>query len=719
MTSRSHAQKTNGAERASKSQSKSPADAATSNGAATKPGTGSKAKRNPAHAQLHHNGGTTPVERVLALQGDFDREGDGWLALCPAHADSKPSLRISEGDDGRALLTCRANCPTDKIIGKIGLTLAELFPAMPTKAKPKKRAVQAPKARPATVRKSKVKELSANEITEATRAAKSLFPKSSFGKFKLSALHPYRRADGSVWCWRWRFEHPTEDKEIGPFHFDGSQWVAREPKAPRAGKPLYRLPEALASDGPVFVVEGEKCADALAALGIVATTSGSSSTAKGADWNSLAGREIRIWPDNDDAGDRYAAEVAAKLEDLGCAVSLIDVQALHLPNKGDDAVDWLAANRKATAADVLNLPTIAPELDDGPAVQLVCVADIEPKAVQWLWKGWLARGMLHILAGDGGTGKTTAMLTVAAAITKGGKLPDGSTSPVGNVLIWTGEDDVERVLVPRLIEAGADRRRVFVIRGVRDDEGSRPFDPSTDMRALEWQAERIGNVALVLVDPIVNAVAGDSHKNAEVRRGLQPLVDLGSRLQAAVVGITHFAKNTDGRKTTDRIIGSVAYSNLSRVAMATVKGRSGECRIVRCKSNIGPDGDGFTYSIDIVQHEYGSESSDVSRIVWGAPLYGYASELLDQVEAKKLAKDEAADWLSTRLADGPMAQKDLAEQAKADGVAWRTVERAKESLGVMAYPARSQGKGRGNGRWMWELPRSRGVAERKTMARVK
>ncbi|MCI4567213.1 AAA family ATPase [Lysobacter sp. CFH 32150] len=713
MTSRSHAQRTKGAERAPKSQSKSPADAATSNGAATKPGKGSNAKRNPARAQLHHNGDATPVERVLARLGDFDREGDGWLALCPAHNDSKPSLRISEGDDGRALLTCRANCATDRIIAKLGITLADLFPATPTKSKPKKRTVQAPKPR-ATRKPKAVKEINADEHTEAMREAKRLFPKSSFAGYKLAALYPYRRADGSVWCWRWRFEHAAEDKEIGPFHFDGGQWVAKEPKPPRAGKPLYRLPELLASDGPIIVVEGEKCADALAALGIVATTSGSSSTAKSADWSPLAGREVRIWPDNDDAGDRYAAEVAAKLADLGCDLSLIDVQALDLPNKGDDAADWLTKHRKVKAADVLALPTVEPETDeDAPTVQLICAADIQPKSIQWLWKGWLARGMLHILAGDGGTGKTTAMLSVAAAITKGGKLPDGSTAPVGNVLIWTGEDDVERVLVPRLAEAGADRRRVFVIRGVDDGEGSRPFDPSADMRALELQAGRIGNVAMVLVDPIVNAVTGDSHKNAEVRRGLQPLVDLGSKLQAAIVGITHFAKNTEGRKTTDRIIGSVAYTNFSRVALATVKGRGGECRLVRCKSNIGPDGDGFSYSIDIVQREYDGESNDVSRIEWGAPLYGYASELLDQVEAKKLARDEAADWLSTRLADGPVAQKDLAEQAKADGVAWRTVERAKETLSVMAYPERSQGKGRGNGRWMWELPRSRGVTERR------
>lgn len=716
MTFRSRTPK-NGAERAPTSQSKSPASARTLNGAGSaKPGKGSKSKPTPTRKQSHHNGEPpTPIRHVLGKLEDFTREGEGWLALCPAHADSKPSLRISQGDDGRALITCRVGCPTEKIVGKLGITLADLYPAAGA-SPPARHKAQAPKSRSTAVRSTKAApDIGADELAEATRAAKQLFPRSSFGKFKLAAVYPYRREDGSVWCWRWRFEHASEDKEIGPFHFDGRQWVAKEPKAPRAGKPLYRLPELIASDGPVFVVEGEKCADALAALGVVATTSGSSSTAKGADWSPLAGREVRVWPDNDDAGDRYAAEVAAKLEALGCDVSLVDVASLDLPNKGDDAADWLQANPKAKARDVLRLPTSSAEGDSGPTVTLTCAADIEPQPIDWLWKGWLARGMLHMLAGDGGTGKTTAALSIAAAVSTGGRLPDGAIAPIGNVLIWTGEDDVARVLVPRLLEAGANLRRVFIVQGVHDeDAGSRPFDPATDMRALEAQAERIGNVALVLVDPIVNAVAGDSHKNAEVRRGLQPLVDLGSKLQAAIIGITHFAKNTEGRKTTDRIIGSVAYSNLSRLAMVTVKAKGGECRLVRCKSNIGPDGDGFAYSINIVEREFGGQAAEVSRIDWGLPLFGYARELLDEVESKKMAKDEASDWLSTRLADGPKAQKDLAEMAKADGIAWRTVERAKESLGVMAYPERSKGKGRGNGRWMWELPRSRGVAQRTT-----
>src|SRR3546814_11356589 len=74
------------------------------------------------------------------------------------------------------------------------------------------------------------------------------------------------------------------------------------------------------------------------------------------------------------------------------------------------------------------------------SVQLISAAEIKPKAIDWLWPGYLAGGMLSILAGNGGTGKTTIALSLAAAITTGGKLPDGTVAPRGSVIMWTGED---------------------------------------------------------------------------------------------------------------------------------------------------------------------------------------------------------------------------------------------------------------------------------------
>lgn len=122
-------------------------------------------------------------------------------------------------------------------------------------------------------------------------------------------------------------------------------------------KPLYRQQElATASiDSIIYVVEGEQKADALAALGITATTSGGSTSAGSADWQPLAGRIVRIWRDNDESGMKYQDEVKAVLGLLGCDVSIVDVDALGLQEK-DDVVDWLAIHTEATKGDVLALP---------------------------------------------------------------------------------------------------------------------------------------------------------------------------------------------------------------------------------------------------------------------------------------------------------------------------------------------------------------------------
>ena len=73
-------------------------------------------------------------------------------------------------------------------------------------------------------------------------------------------------------------------------------------------------------------------------------------------------------------------------------------------------------------------------------VNLQCAADITPEPVHWIWNEWLAKGKLHIFAGQAGTGKTTIAIALASTITTGGQFPDGSKSQKGSVLIWSGED---------------------------------------------------------------------------------------------------------------------------------------------------------------------------------------------------------------------------------------------------------------------------------------
>lgn len=510
--------------------------------------------------------------------------------------------------------------------------------------------------------------------------------------YRAEALHEYRDARGNPVLWRIRCKHPdTGDKWIRPMHWTGTGYAIGEPGATEAGRVLYRLPELLADPAAVvWIVEGETCADALAKAGKVATTSGSASSASGADWTSLRGRSVRLWPDNDKAGGQYADAVEAILRALGCTVERVDAAALGLP-AGGDVVDWLDAG----GADLDALPMAASpavRLASGgglPRVELLRGDSIIPEAVDWLWDGWLAAGKLQILGGQPGTGKTTIATALAATVTIGGRWPDGSRAEAGSAVIWSGEDDPADTLVPRLRAAGADMTRVHFIDGMHDGADRYPFDPARDSDSLLEALAGIGDVRLLVIDPIVSAVAGDSHKNAEVRRSLQPLVDLAQRQRCALLGVTHFTKGTAGREPVERITGSLAFGALARLVMVTAKaeakdGETARRFLARAKSNIGPDGGGFVY--DLQQGELpGFPGVAASSVLWGAELEGTARELLadaEQQDDEAGEQRDAADWLRDVLGYGPMPVKDVKRQADECGFAWRSVQRAMRRAGV-------------------------------------
>lgn len=190
------------------------------------------------------------------------------------------------------------------------------------------------------------------------QAARRLFASQLRQGYKSEALHEYRDAHGAELFWRARLRAPDGGKFIRPFHACGNDYRLGEPRFDK-GKPLYNLPD-LQADDPVFVVEGEGCADVLAKLGVVAVTSGSSSSAGSADWSPLKGRDVVVWPDADEPGAKYAADVLDKLREAGAArVRIIDVRPLGLAEH-DDCVDWLKLHPDATAADVLKLATVEP-----------------------------------------------------------------------------------------------------------------------------------------------------------------------------------------------------------------------------------------------------------------------------------------------------------------------------------------------------------------------
>lgn len=392
---------------------------------------------------------------------------------------------------------------------------------------------------------------------------------------------------------------------------------------------------------------------------------------------------------------------------------IITQNALNSSLSAQAAAEWRQeASARNSGPSTLAGPTITILEPVKPAtrVNLLRGASITPEPVSWLWEGWLARGKAHIFGGAPGSGKTTIAVNLAATISTGGKWPDNTNAPVGNVIIWSGEDDARDTLVPRLIAANADMARILFVGDTNDNGKARSFDPAKDIEPLQTAIRDAGGAAMLIVDPLVSAVAADSHKNGEVRRALQPLVDLASQEGAALLGITHFSKNTVGREPTERITGSLAFGALARVVLiaAKIPGADGEPSrriFMRSKSNIGPDEGGFEY--ELLQVELTAHPGiSASCVEWGAAIEGTAREVL--ADAEKSLPTEAGGavkaaivFLQALLADGPMATENIRSHADGSGISWSAVRRAQKSLGIVAA---REGYG-AEGRWLWSLPR--------------
>lgn len=378
------------------------------------------------------------TQDLLGKLSDVTRTKKGWSARCPSHPDTTASLTVSEGAKGTVLVNCHAGCKAGDVVKAVGLTLADLFPAGRSKesrSTSKKAKTKSKLAQPADMR-------------AAMAGARKLAAAQMLGGASIR-LHTYADASGAPLFWRIRCKSKAGEKWMRPMYFNGSGYVLGEPPSGPEGKPLYLLPLVADSDGPVVVVEGESCADALAELGIVATTSGGADSAAASDWSPLAGRPCIVWPDNDSPGAKYAAEVTERLRALGCSVELIDVDALGLPPKGD-AVDWLQANGSATAAGVLALDRTEPpktpqdvlfdSLGPLPPEVWVAAGEPHPHAFQDGHVGIFPVGEVTVIGSPGRTGKTTALVAIAARYLRGASLGGLHANKSGPVVVLSAED---------------------------------------------------------------------------------------------------------------------------------------------------------------------------------------------------------------------------------------------------------------------------------------
>lgn len=315
----------------------------------------------------------------------------------------------------------------------------------------------------------------------------------------------------------------------------------------------------------------------------------------------------------------------------------------------------------------------------------VLAIDINPRPIRWAWPGWIAHGKLTILAGAGGTGKTTLTLGLIATLTSGGRWPDGEfCEEKRSAIIWSSEDDPADTIVPRLMAADADLSKVSILQGRINGLGEiEPFDPAKDIDLLAAELDRIGDVGMIMIDPIVSAVSGDMNQANQVRRALQGLVDLAERFDCAVLGITHFTKGSAGSNPADRVLGSQAFGALARTVLVAAKQEDSDLRVLaRAKSNIAIDTGGCSYTI---QECTVGDGIAATRVLWGDKLDGTARDILadvERVEYEEPDGDDPAESLRRILSQGSLTGKEAKRLMTDNGFTQKQIRTAREKLGV-------------------------------------
>ena len=673
---------------------------------------------------------------IAAGLGKSRDDGDGFMACCPAHDDSNPSLSLSAGKNGRTVWKCFAGCSQADVQDALHRMGLWPFPssggAVRSSSPP---AAVAPASR--LVHREHVTSYfyADNHGVPVLRVDRGIdhFADGKAGK-------TFRQ---------WRYANGVPDPSPRPkgFRREGD-WITGTGIVKGIRPVLYNLPAILAEpDRRVFVTEGEKDADTLTGLGLLATTKpeGVIKSATGTDgdrWrpvftDTLVGRQVAILPDNDDPGRRHAKILASWLHPVCASVRIVDLPGL--PPSGDIS-DWHEAGGtreqleqlvKATPVYVPDpgLPSNDADSDiQGPAssvppppkrlhgrrevtdrrLNVIVGSDVIPETVRWWWKDWLPVGKVVVLDGDPGLGKSGLTLEIAARITTGRPMPDGSTGDVAGpatVLLCAHEDGLADTIIPRFLSMGGHPSRLHYLDDVTEktvdgaQERRVPFTVPDDLDALSAYIADTGAV-LAIIDPWMAYLSGekDSHRDQDMRSVLREVADIAQETGCTILLVRHLNKASGGN-VLYRGGGSIGIIGAVRVAWFTAPDpddEDGKNRILAVeKTNLSERPVSLRYrQVGMPDKSY--------KVEWlgESPHTATSLATAQAPHAERSAQRPAAQFLRETLAGGPCSANDVEGQALAKGISRKMLRTACDEVGVVKE---RRGFGRGSEVW-WELP---------------
>lgn len=377
-------------------------------------------------------------------------------------------------------------------------------------------------------------------------------------------------------------------------------------------------------------------------------------------------------------------------------------QLRHVPRDQMTPVELAAVQPLA----YLNGEADAAEAPVLRSVRLTSAADIKIKPVHWLWEGRVALGTLALLGGREGIGKSTVAYQLAADLTRG-RLPGAHFGQGRAVIVAATEDSWEHTIVPRLMAADADLALVYRV-DVRTYAGFETgLSLPRDLQALAAAVDQV-QAGLILLDPLMSRLDGklDTHKDAEVRQALEPLVHIANATGAAILGLIHLNKSLSTDPLT-MLMGSRAFAAVARaVLFCMVDPDDEDGRVLgQPKNNLGrTDLPTLTFRI-VSAHVADTEEGPVytGRIDWQAETPRSLADVLEAASEgseNRTATQEAADWLVDWLSSqgGTDESASIKREGAKAGHSPDCLKRARRRIGATAtaegFPRRT----------FWSLP---------------
>lgn len=432
-----------------------------------------------------------------------------------------------------------------------------------------------------------------------------------------------------------RTRRPDGSKTFKQERFENGGWVAGLLPDPNDGKKAIPVPynacalKATLGLAEIYVVEGEKCADALNELfrstgtrRVATTLAGGSSQAS--RWrffvSGLPRVPVVVLGDDDKPGRKAVDETVEAFKNAGFDVrsKIFDAPPTFRGN-GYDVADWLDDRRAEGLTDLLIFDRLDRETrqeertdeaaSGGLFVKIRSLDEYEDKDFEWIWPGYFPTAGISLVGGEPGVGKSTFLSWFAATLSTGTPFfnePFEEREPC-SVLMFRGEDDVSRVVKKKAAQFGADLSKIVVFEEF--GESSKLLPPSLQrldaLAAAVDATERKTGVPCraIFVDPVSIAWGDgvDSNKQTDVRAVLRPLQIFVEERNLAAVLVTHLRKSTTNDKSSlkDRFIGAIDTIAAARVAYLLRRTSSGP--VMSCvKSNCFDyrDVEALTYGID-------------------------------------------------------------------------------------------------------------------------